>query len=541
MAGQIAAFATVARADAIDNPPPGIKPTVATLSDVLLRYEKVNDKPDRSVKARELTWRISAFGLEGSVRRVESGGDYRETITLGPFVQSRGKRAELAWRQNENGLTFKLTGLHQRDAVSARAVQAAEKNPQSRDVKLVGEVGDPVPAYVVEVNPPDGRHEWLFFDKTSGLLVRREAVVVDRRVVSTYEDFRAADGLTDARHLHISDGRPTNDEDWRLNAVRVNPPLTPTDLDVPRSVRNLVEFPNGVSEVRLPARIARGKIIIRVWVQGRGLDFVLDSGSSGIVFDRGVTQLLRLPIFGRSTQTTAGSYEQTSTRVPEIGIGDLRLRNVVATSLPYTLNPAGDVKVVGLLGYDFIAGAALRVDYEHETVDAIRAESGWMPANAIVLPAALDDGVPYVAARLGDVESKHFILDTGASSGVVFSDFARAHKDALADQGLGWELRQTDAFCSARGVGGSLSVLPTQVKSFAIDGHIFDDWVFYVLQSSRAFQGEDEDGLIGYDILRYFTVYLDYANSRVVLQRNGLRIERPQPPPKQETLPPSLR
>ncbi|MGI8737882.1 MAG: hypothetical protein ACR2KS_11495 [Candidatus Eremiobacter antarcticus] len=38
----------------------------------------------------------------------------------------------------------------------------------------------------------------------------------------------------------------------------------------------------------------------------------------------------------------------------------------------------------------------------------------------------------------------------------------------------------------------------------------------------RAFEFEDMDGILGYDFLKYFTVYLDYPDSHIYLMPNRL-------------------
>ena len=37
----------------------------------------------------------------------------------------------------------------------------------------------------------------------------------------------------------------------------------------------------------------------------------------------------------------------------------------------------------------------------------------------------------------------------------------------------------------------------------------------------HAFEGQDTDGLIGYDFLKFFTVYFDYRDSEIYLQPNA--------------------
>ena len=67
-----------------------------------------------------------------------------------------------------------------------------------RDVRLAGE-SVALNAYVVEINPPAGRREWLYIDKRTGNITRREYVERRRRYVSTYDDYRAVEGSPNRR------------------------------------------------------------------------------------------------------------------------------------------------------------------------------------------------------------------------------------------------------------------------------------------------------------------------------------------------------
>ena len=72
----------------------------------------------------------------------------------------------------------------------------------STGVQLIGQVDDPVKAFVVKLAPTGGREEYLFFDRTSGLLVRDQELRDGQRLVTTYEDFRPLDGAVRAWHIY---------------------------------------------------------------------------------------------------------------------------------------------------------------------------------------------------------------------------------------------------------------------------------------------------------------------------------------------------
>ncbi len=514
-------FPMLARAaDKIDAAPPGIIATGATIDGVMDAHDKAihaNKKWSTDIEEGK----VSINGLTGTYRWVFSDEDYRETTTLGPLSHQFGRLHGVQWTQNENGVVSMLHNVHKQDQTDAE-VLAKRKTATKGDITLLGESTTPIRAYVVEIHPKNGRHEWRFYDKTTYELVRMERVTSAGRVTDTYSDFRTIDGITEPWHVHRSDGYAQNDEDWQTTSDRFGAVIAPSDLEMPQTNADLVQFPAGVRSVKLPARMIDGDIVVRLTVAGRGLDFILDSGSSGIAIDARTTRELGLQTLGQSVRTTSGTYVQKQALIPSLNIGDIRMKNVVVDSLPFSEDEAMGTKAVGLLGYDFIANAVLTVDYEHGSVEATVPGSFVPPADAYAVDTLLDDGVPFVSVQVGEATGDHFIIDTGANRGMIFSSFASAHPADIADQGLGRQISTYAPFMSFQGVGGTIQIKPVQVKSLRVGGVTFTEWLMFQSTGNRAFEGEDMDGILGYDFLKYFTVYFDYPDSHIYLLPNNL-------------------
>jgi hypothetical protein len=530
VASFVAALLTVAvfqaavaasKVDPLYAPPAGLVPTSAKLDEVLAQNRSAAGSSKDATSIED--WKVVEYGLSGTEHDVESGSDYREDVTLGPFTTVHGKRNGQLWRQNANGQTLLMAGVHQGEEVSGSVLRGAETGP-SRYVTLIGQTAAAPPAYVVEVAPPDGTHEWIFYDAQSGQITRVESIEDARRVIYTYDDFRSTHGATRPWHIHASDGQAANDSDYTLTALQSGVPIPPGALDISPDRRKLVEFPPGISRVRLPAKIVNGDIAVRVSIAGRGFDVTLDSGSSEIVLDRGLVQRIGLQTLGRATQTIAGRFDRSRAIVPEMKIGDLTMHDVTVSSLPLAFDTSNDITDVGLLGFDFIHDVVLHIDYDRGTVDAID-PSHFEPETlkeAVVIPIALDDGVPLVQAQVGKTLARHFILDTGFDSAVLlFSLFVHDHPEDVKDKS-GGRLNNFNPYGQAQGVGGKLNLVETQLDSFYFGLVSFKDFEVERLDGSPEFQGDDEDGLIGYEILKYYDVYLDYANQRVVLAPNAL-------------------
>lgn len=477
--------------------PPGITPTKMTLKALLDAHRKAIGKTTEPMQTDIETGTISEYGLTGTYRVVIDHKNWRRSETLGTFTTPYGEFEGQQWSQNENGLTVSLSGVHQRDEVSALAF-ARNAGQDDSNVRLLGKVTAPVHAYVIEVNPPKGRHEFIFLDESTYLMTRSERIIPGGRFTSTFADYHRINGQMEAWHRHYSDGHVQNETDNATIADSINVFVNGSDVAIAGISHSPVEFPTGVTSVKLPAHVDYGTIVVRVTIEGRGLDFALDSGAGSIIIDRDVAKQLGLRTFGKSYQTTAGPYEQSKAVIPELSIGQLKMRNVVVDSLPFAMDFEEGMKIVGLLGFDFIGDNVVKVDYDHGQVDVMRAAAFSPPPDAAYVDAALDDGVPMVSASINGAVGNHFIVDTGADGVMIFNEFALAHPSEVADLGGGSEMNRYLRYLSATGVGGEIHLSAVQIKDFLFGPVHFQRFIAYRTDST-SFQGEDADGLIGFD------------------------------------------
>lgn len=240
--------------------------------------------------------------------------------------------------------------------------------------------------------------------------------------------------------------------------------------------------------------------------------------ADGIILNRDVARELGIETHGHWAETVAGTFTAGEAIIPTVGIGPLVMHDVAVQALPFTFHPDDDTKVVGLLGFDFIAGSVIKIDYTARSVEALRPEAFVPPPDATELDATFDDHVPVVAAQIGGARGDHFILDTGADTLVIFSGFAAAHPDAVKDTSPDKILTRNFNVVEGDGVGGKLHMSLAQFKDLRVAALHFDTMIGFVLTRDQpGFEGEDHDGLIGALVLRFFDVYLDYQHGRVLL------------------------
>lgn len=505
-------------------PPAGITPvSTVSLSHLLAMHRRaLGSLSPGTPHTRVEVWAYKEGDQSGTQTLVTSGDDFREDTTLGPFHNASGELGGKSWEQTRNGLTRYESGIHQRDDVNDYAL--AHAMAPGSGVVFLGEVTSPLHAYVVKVAPKNGRIEYVYYDPSTYLIVRDDRVSEDRRIVRTYDDYRVTKGVREPWHIHQSNGLPHDDRDWQMQSLAVGETVDPAKLAIPPS-RDPVTFTG--TRVTLPAQISGDRIVVTMQIGAHKVNLQMDSGASGILINRDVADATGVKTFGLQTEITAGQYETAEALIPKIDFGVASMENVSAQTAPYAERSYGDVPIAGLLGYDFIAGAVIHVDYYRGTVEAIAPTAFTPPAGAIALPIRLDDGVPVIEVRIGAAAAHNFVVDTGADRSMIFSNFADAHPADVSDQGLGDEITASLPFVDRiYGVGGKIQVRPVQVASLGFGSIRLPDWLFYVSRDAAAFEGDDYDGLIGQDVLRNFDVYFDYAQTTIYLVPNQRYMQR---------------
>lgn len=208
-----------------------------------------------------------------------------------------------------------------------------------------------------------------------------------------------------------------NDETSAMRATHVvstyDAAVSDADLALPQQRRMLVEYPPGVSRVVLPSRFEpREHVIVRATINGRGLDFILDTGSSGITLDQDVAYDLRLTMVARHESSgKAGASSPASRAYRRWRLAGCRcaIRSSLGVEKP-------NVKSVGLIGFDRLCESGITIDYERETVTAERYGSYRPPTDprTIAIAVPLRDQVPETTMTIDGAVAERVLVDTGA-------------------------------------------------------------------------------------------------------------------------------
>jgi hypothetical protein len=517
IAGACSAASAADKVDpTLDAAPAGLAPAGARLSDILAKHEATISSHATATIVED--WGYIAAGLPGTEHLVRSGTDYHSTFHSAAeddeYGQLKGKR----WHRGANGYTTPSTS---EDGNSFAAVRLNEDATDPKnDVALAGQTAGPHPAYVVKVSVSGAKHpEWVFYDAQTYNIVRIEDVYQKHRLATTYDDFRTVKGITQPWHIRVSDWQPELDSDWHVTAFDAGMPVASSEFAMPGN-----PIPAGVAErAIIPSQFVDEDVVLRVTIGGRGLDFELDPSVRYSFIDFDVAQSLDLPTFGQNTRTAKGDNVAYETAIPDAKVGPIALHNfpVFATDVSYA--PAYNVKIVGVLGYDFLSQNILRIDYVHQTVEALPmsqfAGAGLPVPHALDIPFALDDGTPLVPMNIGDGFSDRVVFNTSMPWTTVFGPYMDQHTSAFADLSHGHHAQRAVPFAdNGASYGQMVDMWLSQTPVLAFANLNFTD--LPVLSTSFGYTDPQADAMIGTDYLRYYDIYFDYPHDRLLLVPN---------------------
>jgi len=514
-----AASATATQAD---QPPAGLVPTDVRLGQILADHDKaIGTRPVGVHDSIVEHWSFSDAGMSGVEDLQRDGTDYHSRIAYGPFIDEYGQRGEGRWHQDSNGFTSATTEIDERSFYATRVTEDAA-DPKN-DASVIGKTTGARPAYIVEVKRPGHKHpEFVFYDVGTAQVVRVEAPGEKRRLIETFDDFRATEGVFQPWHVHDTDGRPELDDDWRLTSLQQGVSIPEATFEMPENVPH-VSPPSSPSQ--LPGKMMYGGYIVRLEVAGRGLDFWLDSSASESIINWDVAREMGLPDYGHVTHLADGTKVPYRTKLAQASVGGVTLNDFTLTSEDFTYQPSYNTKVVGVLGYDFFAANVLHLDFTNGIVEALPLApfaSGNPTGASVDVPFTLDDGIPFVRAGIGDIITDRALLSTTMPFSFVLGSFADAHPSEVADRSGKQHAQGILPVAGAESYGVKIETWIALLSHFRFALADYRQIGIPATNWPMTVGNHSVDAIIGTDYLRYYDVYFEYPFGRFTVKPNAL-------------------
>jgi hypothetical protein len=280
---------------------------------------------------------------------------------------------------------------------------------------------------------------------------------------------------------------------------------------------------SGKGFVKVPFDFYLNTILLQVRVNNSPpVRLVLDTGANLNIINQRLFESLGLNAKGTADLSGGGGTVQG-----QLAEGaTLSLPGVEAYKQTIASAPLDDMPaffgrdVQGLLGTPFIKNFVLEIDYAGKTLTFYDPKVYNLKDSREALELEGRSGRPFAEVELSlngrDKVTDKFMLDTGSNR--IFQingPFAEAHRL------LSMVPRANTAEGVGEAIGGRVSFTEARISSIRIGKHVIRRPVVSIYRGTTGADAGADAGVIGGEILRRFTVTLDYQSGKMLLKPNA--------------------
>jgi membrane-associated protease RseP (regulator of RpoE activity) len=477
-----------------------------------------------------VTWResdrVSGGGLTGVATSV---GDLRVlrnrgVFTLGPVSGGGGWDGKQAWTIDSSGAVRIETSAESiagniQDAYRGASAYLFEgRYPAARQYAGTRQADGHV-YEAVKVTPKGAEPFEVWFDPATHLVAREVQLTGVQPQTFIYSDYRRYGPiLAPARSIERTGADPRYDIVSEVDMISFAGPESASAYGPPVSSDTAV-WPAGANFVTVPFRLIDNHIYVDASINGaRPLPFIFDTGAVDFI-KTPLAKAMGVKVEGALPGGGFGAElaEVGLARVKSVSVGGLTLADqVFATDSGAGGTPFDGAPSFGLLGYEFARSAVLTIDYQYRTLTFTKAAAFQPPKGAAPIALTFTGQAPVVAGALDGVRGQ-FEIDTGSHGALtLMGPFARANGlaakyHATREAVIGYGFGGASKALLAR--GGKLVLGPVTVQAPLIAISTDEGGVAQMTRTA---------GNIGGEILKRFTLTLDYARQRAWLAPNDL-------------------
>ncbi len=259
--------------------------------------------------------------------------------------------------------------------------------------------------------------------------------------------------------------------------------------------------------------LASGLVIVKAAINGQVGDFILDTGSPGIVLNSHKDEIQNsCAAAGVGGQMTIGTVE-----VKSFEWGIIRKEKTQGFVLDVShLEVACGREIMGLIGFDVLKNYELFFDYKNKTVKVFNAGEVESLTNLKVvksIPFTLMGHVPVISAKVGGKRA-YLGLDSGAEVNLLDSRFFdKIDLKSLTDI----EQEFLTGLDNQKHPVMAADIETTQVRRHCLPEMRY---VFTDLNTLSAQFGSPLDGLLGFPFFKNQVISINYKNRKIYLWDN---------------------
>lgn len=255
--------------------------------------------------------------------------------------------------------------------------------------------------------------------------------------------------------------------------------------------------------------LINGVPIVKAEVDGIKGDFIIDTGSPGIVLNSSLGKK------GKEIEASGigGPVQIEEVTLSNFQWGMIEKSNLTGFSLDIShLEKACDRKLMGLIGFEVLKNYELLFDYESRLIRVFKAENAhkYRPKKALVeLPIRLNGHVPIVVMKVGNKRA-YLGLDSGAEANILDAGYLKKVKSKDAGK--------------ERVAGLNKKVQLVQARKLDVKaGEDFQNedtrFLFIDLGPVREQTEVRIDGILGFPFFENNTVSINYKTKKMYIWR----------------------
>jgi hypothetical protein len=382
----------------------------------------------------------------------------------------------------------------------------------------------------VEVTPPVGPRQTLWFDDKTGLLAR---VTHRRDQYDWSEELSAWKSLAGRKRATMSAvGMPEFPSSYHraeIDSAWAEAPRDPAAFSPPASTAAPVAWLGARGRIEMPFHYRRGAVWVSLSVNGAApAEFILDTGAFNTCLDRGYAQTLGLQAEGEHVAEGVGGYDTfgfTTLHSLRWGAGAARaveLHDLRAgvIELQDGLSSVEWGRTAGLLGYDVLSRFTLEIDFDRQVLTLYDPATYKHTGPGTPIPMTLHGNVPSVDMTLNGRCKGRYIVDVGNAS-VLSVGAEQVMKCGL----LTTKHKEVQHWVG--GIGGAFVESVCRLDSLELGPFRFTEPVAGLTTHHQGGAGSLEiQGNIGTTVLERFRCTFDYARGTLWLLPGARFAER---------------
>jgi hypothetical protein len=373
----------------------------------------------------------------------------------------------------------------------------------------------------VDVTPPVGPKQTLWFDLKTGLLTR---ITHHRDQHEWNEELSVWKTLAGRKRATVAEVGmvqfPTSYHREQIDSVWAKGPKSPTAFSVPGSTAAPVVWAGAKGKIELPFRYSRGHVWVMLSVNGAPpAEFILDTGAFNTCLDRSFARSLNLAAEGEYGAQGVGGYDTfgftplksvrwSNGKGASVEVRDLRAGVIGLQEATSSIEWG---RTNGLLGYDVLSRFTLDIDFDREVITLSDPATYVHDGPGEPIPMTLNGNIPTVEMTINGNCKGTYIVDVGNAS-VLSVGAEQVMKCRLL------ALQHKEVQHWVGGIGGAFQENVTRLDSLRLGSFLFTEPVAGLTTHHQGSAGSLEvQGNIGTTVLERFRCTFDYAHGTLWL------------------------